>query len=200
MSQNASTVKVSLFWDGDIVEDNYSIRYSIKPKAHVKFPTTLNYETLVSYMHKRMKTTPTEIGISITGRYPQTISNGVVRYGMHNINDDESLSDYLGSPEEYRDLVFINVLEMYVEKIPREEVPQVQPIHGNTYGDFSSYGDILSGQVPLKNLSQQFNQAYNENWNYSQNSPVVPNMDVGQSSQFGEVDHSPHHDSAYEQQ
>ncbi|XP_059298123.1 uncharacterized protein LOC132050779 [Lycium ferocissimum] len=44
--------------------------------------------------------------------YPQIISNGVVRYGMHNINDDESLSDYLGSPEEYRDLVSINVLEI----------------------------------------------------------------------------------------
>ncbi|XP_059301958.1 uncharacterized protein LOC132053882 [Lycium ferocissimum] len=143
-----------------------------------------------------MHETPTEFGILITDRYPQTISNGVVRYGMHNINDDKSLSDYLGSPEEYRDLVFINVLEMYVEKIPREEIPQVQPIHGNTYGDFSSYGDILSGQVPLENLSQQFNQAYNENWNYSQNSPVVPNMDVGQSSQFGGVDHSPHHDKA----
>ncbi|XP_059301949.1 uncharacterized protein LOC132053873 [Lycium ferocissimum] len=46
MSQNASTVRVSLFWDGEIVEDNYSVRYSIRPKAYVKFPTTTNYETL----------------------------------------------------------------------------------------------------------------------------------------------------------
>ena len=46
-------------------------------------------------------------------------------------------------------------------------------------------------------VNNQFSNFYR---NYSQNSPVVPNMDVGQSSQFGGVDHSPHHDSAYEQQ
>ena len=93
MAQDIPPVKVSIHWDGIILDGNSTVRYNKRPNVHVKCPLEMSYESLVTYIYEKMKVSPDEYEISITGRYPQSVSNGIVLYGRHYINDDDSLRD-----------------------------------------------------------------------------------------------------------
>ncbi|XP_059291974.1 uncharacterized protein LOC132045411 [Lycium ferocissimum] len=96
MPSLSSTVKVSLFWDGEILYDNNAVRYSNKSKAHAKFPPTLDYQTLLNALHRRMKTNR-ECELFVVGRYPTTIAaQGLVLYAS-------SDSDEIPNAEESDD-------------------------------------------------------------------------------------------------
>ncbi|XP_070029414.1 uncharacterized protein [Nicotiana sylvestris] len=63
----------------------------------------------------------------IIGRYPYSVTpQGVACYAEFNIEDDETLRDFLRTPDEYWEFIVIKLLEMYVkaEDIRNNEVAQ----------------------------------------------------------------------------
>ena len=113
-------VKVSFYWDDEIINDGNTVYYNCPPKHNAKYPINVRYHKFISSIYKRMGINSTDYNLIIVGKYPTSfLSQGQVNFGEWNINNDESLTDFLRVPNDYIDQIKLTILEIYVKKEPK---------------------------------------------------------------------------------
>jgi len=140
-------IRVSLYWGGEVVLENNSVRYSSPPQCHVKLPLTMEYDKLVSLLRKKMSVRKRSVNLKVTGRFPYSVTpQGFAYYSEFNIEDDETLRDFLRIPDEYREFIVIKLLEMYVKV---EDVPNNEGVHSrdNPQSSGGYSGAVFVGQI-----------------------------------------------------
>ena len=140
-------IRVSLYWGGEVVMENNSVGYSLPAQCHIKLPFTIEYDKLISLLCKKLSVRKRSVILKVTEKYPYFVTpQGVAFYSEFNIDDDETLSDFLRTPDECREFLVITMLEMYVkvEDVPKNEVVRSRD---NPQSSSGYYGAIFAGQV-----------------------------------------------------
>ena len=76
-------IKVSLFWDGQIIFEENNLRYDSSPKYHVKFPLDLKFSKLLQALYNRLQISRSDFDLNIIGKYPTSFTpQGVTSYGQ----------------------------------------------------------------------------------------------------------------------
>ncbi|XP_075075725.1 uncharacterized protein LOC107782834 isoform X5 [Nicotiana tabacum] len=128
--------------------ENNSVGYSLPAQCHVKLPLTIEYDKLISLLCKKMSVRKRSVILKVTGRYLYSVTpQEFAFYSEINIDDDETLSDFLRTPDECREFLVITMLEMYVkvEDVPKNEVVRSRD-NPQSSGGYS--GAVFAGQVP----------------------------------------------------
>nr|XP_033512799.1 uncharacterized protein LOC117277476 [Nicotiana tomentosiformis] len=97
------------------------------------------------------------INLKVTGRYPYSLTPlGVSCYAEFNIDDNETLQDFLRTPDEHKDVLVLRMLEMYVksEDVNSIDVPQNM---AKTQPSGGVFGVVLSEQVPYERVWPDLN-------------------------------------------
>ena len=113
-------VRVSIYWDGEIIHDGNTVYYNCPPKHNAKYSINVRYHKFLSSIYKRMGINSTDYNLIIVGKYPTSfLSQGQVNFGEWIIYNDESLTDFLRVPNDYIDQIKLTILEIYVRKEPK---------------------------------------------------------------------------------
>ena len=119
-------VRVNLYWGGEVVYEDGSVRYNRRAEAVQRFPISLKYDRLQRVFRSKMAITDPNLSVVITGRYPTSITaRGFPIYEETFISDDDSLSLFLRSPDIFSNHISIATLDMYatVERSTNIEAP-----------------------------------------------------------------------------
>ena len=150
--------------------ENNPVGYSLPAKCNVKLPLSIEYETLISLLCKKMSVRKRSVILKVTGRYPYSVTpQGVAFYSEFNIDDDDTLSDFLRTPDECREFLVITMLEMYVkvEDVPKNEVVRSRdnPQSSGGYSGAAFAGQIADERACLDlNLSPPANEQPQNNF------------------------------------
>ncbi|XP_075105688.1 uncharacterized protein LOC142179458 isoform X2 [Nicotiana tabacum] len=107
----------------------------------------MEYDKLVSLLRKKMNERRRSVNLKITGRFPYSvIPQGFAYYSEFNIEDNETLRDFLLIPAEYREFIVIKLLEMYVKV---EDVPNNEGVHSrdNPQSSGGYFGAVFAGHI-----------------------------------------------------
>ncbi|KAM3270038.1 hypothetical protein P3S67_029944 [Capsicum chacoense] len=157
-------VRVSFFWDGDIIYDENTIHYNCPPKYNVKYPLNLRFKKLCDSLYKRMGLNSSDYKLIIIGKYPKSfLGQGQLNFGEWLINDDDSLGDFLRAPNDYIDQIKLTMLEVYVRKEPRSSHCR-SPLLNDMFPQSSDFLQMTQYQnIHIDRYHFDLNKTINEN-------------------------------------
>lgn len=136
----------------------------------------MEYDRLVSLCNK-MSVRKRSVNLKVIGRYPYSVTTqGVACYAEFNIDDDETLRDFLRIPDKYRKFLVIKILKMYVkvEDVRNNEVAHSRD-NPQSSGGYS--GAVFAGQVPYERVCPDLNLSPRANEERGNNfSPALHNL------------------------
>ncbi|KAG5621715.1 hypothetical protein H5410_006933 [Solanum commersonii] len=99
-------VRVSIYWDGEVIHDGNIVYYNCPPKHNAKYSINVRYHKFLSSIYRRISINSTNYSLIIVRKYPISfLSQGQVNFGE--------------VPNGYIDQIKLTILEIYVRKEPK---------------------------------------------------------------------------------